>query len=248
MRIARNVAREAMANGADAVVLTGSHARGDANAHSDIDLIAIVRRDPGAAWQGYSRRAGFLVSADVRTAARVRAAFNDPARFTTYVPGWREAIIMADPEGIAARLQAAAHRWTWESVTEAADEWVAGRITGWAEEVHKLVGAMEAANNLHAATQRSLLAVQLAGTMAVHRRILCGTENVLWTLVAEAMGGPWAAAQSRALSISAESLDVSNRAALELYAIAAAEAWPLLSRQQRAVVAHACAIAGHPRV
>ena len=226
-------------------MLTGSHARGDANPHSDIDLVALYRTKPNDDGSTLMRGSRMVTIARTTT-ARVRADFRDPARFTTYIPGWREAVILADADGVAARLQARAHRWAWDVVSETADEWVADGITGWAEEALKLRAALDAGRLLHAATQRSLLAIQLAGIIAVRHRILCGTENVLWNLVCEHIGEPWSSAQKRALVLRGESVRVSSKAALELYAIAAREAWPLLDRRQRAVVGHACAIAGYP--
>ena len=71
--------------------------------------------------------------------------------------------------------------------------------------------------------------------MAVHHRILFGTDNALWDSVARAMGAPWASAQARALSEGGESLEESCAAALELYRFAAAAAAPLMDRNQRAV-------------
>jgi hypothetical protein len=241
MRIARAVARAQMAGGARAAVLTGSHVSGRAHAHSDIDLVVVAGAD---AWSGSLHRDGFLVTVATRTPARVRAGFRDPRRVGTYVPGWREAVILADPSGVAARLQAEAWRWSWDDVADACDAWVADEMIGWAEEVHKLVGAMAVGDELLMATQRSLLALQLAGVMAVRRRILFGTENVMWDLVAEALGARWRRAQRAALAMRGESLEVSCRAALRLYALAAEEAWDLLDRRQRQVVDHACAIAG----
>jgi hypothetical protein len=241
--IARAIARDAMSSGASAVVLSGSHVMGTATPLSDIDLIVIwkTRRslDP---IPSSLERSGHLVTVSATTASEVRADFLDPERFTTYVPGWRIARILADPTNIAARLQAAANRWSWDRVATDADAWVARQITGWAEEVHKLAAALDAGNDLHAATQRSLLAVQLAGVMAVRHRILSGSENVLWSLVSDHMGEPWSSMQSRALSRRGESLEISARAALELYAIAAVEAWPVLNRTQRAVVKHASSL------
>lgn len=244
-RVAPAIARKETARGALAVVLTGSHARGDASEHSDIDIVALYRTPPDDD-ASIVIRGGRMVTIARTTAAQVRADFRSPARFTTYVPGWREAVILADSDGMAAKLQARAHRWTWDAVTELADEWVADGITGWAEEALKLRSALDAGRMLHAATQRSLLAIQLAGIMAVRHRILCGTENLLWDLVCHRMGEPWSSAQKRALGLRGESAAVSSEAALELYGLAAREASPLLDRQQRAVVGYACDVAGYP--
>ena len=243
LRVARSVARDAVASGARAVVLTGSHVRGAAPAHSDIDLIAVYlgARDEFA--HPSLRRGEFFVTVASVTPAAVRAAFRNPARFPTYVPGWREALVLDDPEGVAAALQGRAQRWSWDDVADVGDAWVADEIVGWAEEVHKLVNALELGRARDAAVQRSILAVHLAPMMAVHLRLLYGSENGLWDLVSERMGEPWAAAQARALGERGESLDASCRAALDLYRLAMEEVRPLLSREQRAVVDHACAIA-----
>jgi hypothetical protein len=247
MRVARAVTREAVRDGALAVVLTGSYARGDASAHSDIDLIAVLRTaPPDRKWpRPISLRQGHLVTVSWDTAASTRASFRDPRLFTTFVPGWRAAIILHDARGVALRIQAQAREWTWESVADAADAWVAEEITGYAEEVHKLVAALEQQDYQAAAAQRSLLAIHLATIIAVRHRILFGTENVLWLSVVKAMGTRWRRAQARAFGEDGESLAVSGLAALELYALAAADVLALLNRRQRAVVEHACAIAGH---
>lgn len=247
MREARTVAREAVRDGALAVVLTGSHARGDATAHSDIDLIVVLRTaPPEGTWRHpISVRRGHLVSVSWETAASARAALREPKLFTTFVPGWREAIILNDAAGVAGRIQTRARNWTWESVADVLEAWVAAEIAGYAEEVHKLVGALARRNLRAAAAQRSLLAVHLASIVAVRRRMLFGTDNVLWDRVGEAMGARWRRAQARAFGEGGESLAVSCHAALELYALAAGDTWALLDRRQRAVVGHACTIAGH---
>ena len=58
-------------------------------------------------------------------------------------------------------------------------------VTGYAEEVHKLAAALRNGNRPLAAVQRSLL--------AVHRRILYGSENRLWDLASGVMGEEWVA-------------------------------------------------------
>lgn len=246
MRIARMVAHGLMRDGARAVVLTGSHAHGDAHAESDIDLIAISRR--GATSQRgnpppVQRRSSFLITVASETEASVRAAFRDPRLVGSHVPGWRDALALYDPEGIAAILQRAAIRWRWEDIDTALDAWIADQIVGYAEEVHKLVGALEQRNAHTAAVQRSVLALHLAKIMSVHNRILYGTENVLWDIVSGHMGEPWSSVQSRALGEHGEPFEDTCAAALELYRLAATEVDRTLTRQQRAVVAYACRLA-----
>jgi hypothetical protein len=246
LRVARTVARELMHDGAIAVVLTGSHVRDDAHTESDIDLIALLRRAPqsDALPVPIQRRGAFLVSSAWATRASVRAAFRDPGLVGTFVPGWREALLLEDPDGVAARLQRDALAWRWETIGSSCDPWVADRIAAWAEEVHKLAAALERGDATLAATQRSLLALHLAGVMAVHHRLLFGTENVLWDMVADAMGDEWRRTQRAALGMADESLEASCRAALRLYALAANSARDVLDRRQRAVVTHACELAG----
>ena len=214
----------------------------------DTGIVLLRRPPPGHRWHApYAQRGGLLISTSWSTPASVRAAFRDPGCFSTYVPGWREAVILDDPTGLAARLQTEARGVDLGRRADAAMSGSRRHMTGWAEEVHKLVGALDAGDALLAATQRSLLAVHLAGVVAMRRRILFGTDNVMWDLVAEAMGEPWASAQAAALSLGGEGWEASSRAALRLYALAAEEGWGLLDRRQRAVVGHACAIAGWPR-
>ena len=236
LRIARSFARDALAAGAHAVILTGSHATGDANPLSDIDLLAIGK-GPGYA---LSRRGRYLLSTEWRTAAACRASLRAPATVCAAVPGWRQAVIIEDPRGVAAAIQRRAHAFTWDAINEACDRWVAEQITGYAEEVHKLVAALEGGQLRAAAVWRSVLALRLAPIMAVHHRILYGSENVLWDLVASDMGEPWSSTQSAALSEHRESHDVVCRAALQLYSLAATECRPLLDARQRKVVRCAC--------
>ncbi len=238
---ARRVAREAMRHGALAVVAMGSVVRGDAHLHSDIDLVVVLLRAPSptdlAGWlRPYRMRGGRLISAAWTTPAMTRAAFRDPHLAPTHVPGMREAVMLADPDGVAARLQRAAVRWRWDDIASECDAWVADRVTGLAEEAHKLAGLYTSGAVVGAAVQRSLLALHLAVAIAVHKRMLYGSENTLWDGVGAAMGARWRREQRRALSMEGESLLVSCRAALGLYRLTAAEVRGVLDVEQRAVV------------
>lgn len=244
--VARRVARDLRDDGALAVLLAGSHAGGDAHAYSDIDLIAVYDHPRGSRWRvawAIAHRDGHLVTVTPHTRASARASFRDPRRIPTDIPGWRAARVLHDPHGVARRLKREARAFTWEAVGRECDAWVADATTGWAEEVHKLAGMLERHASSGAAVQRSLLAIRLAPIVALHRRMLYGTENVLWDMVSDVMGEPWTSTQRAALGLAGESLDESARAALRLYVLASDEIMPVLSAQQRAVVVHARTLA-----
>lgn len=118
---------------------------------------------------------------------------------------------------------------------------MAEQITGYAEEVHKLVAALRGGNASTAGAQRSLLAVRLGPVLAVHRRILYGSENRLWDLVSDAMGEKWRREQAAALGLGDETFDETCKAALRLYELAAGEVVSLLNESQRDVVVGAMA-------
>lgn len=236
--------RRLVSEGAAAVVLTGSHARHAAGADSDIDITAI---GDGRATAQMEVLGGELFSIAWRTVEGERAAMHDPARAGAAVPAWRVVRVLHDPHDVATALQREARDWRWELISDACDAWVAEQVTGYAEEVHKLVGAKRRNDRLAIATQRSILALRLGPIMAVAQRILYESENVLWHLLAEAIGDTWRAAQERAFGMNGESLHGSADAALELYGLLAREAGPHLDGRQRPVVERAVARLGAER-
>lgn len=162
------------------------------------------------------------------------------------IPAWRSAVIIHDPKGIARNLKEEAQKWRWESLGNKVDRWVAEQFTGYAEEVHKLVGNLRLGRRSAASVQRNLLAVYMAPVLAVHHRILFDTENHLWDLVSARMGSKWTRLQSTALGMAGQGFEDTCRAALQLFALAAQEIRHLLDERQHSVVAHACEIAGYP--
>ena len=239
VQLARDLVPRLVSEGAAAVVLAGSHATGDVHPHSDVDLVVV------GAVQEYrlERHGDALVSVLSRTLEQHRAHFFAPSEVGTFVPGWRDAHVLHDPQGVAARLVREASEWTWERIAAECDAWVAEEITVYSEVVHKLVGNVELGRRSAAAAQRSLLAVHLAAILAVHHRILYGAETKLWDAVAGRMGERWERAQRAAFGEGGESFEETCRAALELFALAAPDVGHLLDARQRAVVACACTVA-----
>jgi hypothetical protein len=227
--LAGTVATDLVADGAQAVVVAGSHARGDATELSDIDLYVI------GSGPAYSLRVvrGRLVAVSWRSEDDERRALRQPASVGAVVPGWRAARILHDPGGVAEGLKRQAAAFDWSAISTACDEWVAEATIGYAEEVLKLVAAGRGDDRLLVAVQRSVLALRLPRIMGVHHRLLYDTENRLWHLVSQAMGDEWAAAQAAALGLSPGG--DADRAALQLFSLAVKDVRPLLTPAQAAV-------------
>ena len=229
LELARRVASELAADGAQAVVLAGSQIRDDATELSDIDLYAIGI-GPSYALRVVSDR---LVAVSWRTEDEERSALRHPASVGAVVPAWRTAHVLHDT-GVAERLQREAEAFEWTAIAAQCDAWVAETISGYAEEVLKLVAARRGDDRLLAAVQRLVLALRLPRIMAVHHRLLYETENRLWSQVAAAMGHQWSAAHTVALGL--QPGEDADRAGLTLFELAVSEVRSLLTPRQRAVV------------
>jgi predicted nucleotidyltransferase len=235
----RRIAADLTGEGARAVVLVGSHSRGDATAESDVDLLVI---GDGPGYQ-LSLRESKLMAVSWRTEDQQRQRFMDPATAVTEIPGWRSGLILKDCDGIGEVLRREAIDWSWDRIEENACRWVAAELTGYAEEVHKLVAAVRYGRPRTAAVQRSLLAVHLPIAMAVHLRTLCASENVVWDTIADQMGEQWRARQDRALGLDTQAEPDSCLAALELYCQAVSTADHLFGERERDVVTEAVVLA-----
>jgi predicted nucleotidyltransferase len=230
-----SLARKFATQGAEAVVLGGSWARGDAHRASDIDLWVLGRR------YGTSTlfTDGFPVHVERTTERIERARFREPRRVGGSVPGWRSAVLLYDPRGVAAKLKAEARAFRWSPISDRCDRWVADQVVDWAEEAIKLVRALGEGSLETAAVQRNLLANRLLFVMAVHRRILWGSENEAWERVGRRIGGRWHALQRRALGLNGGDVARTGRAALDLDLRAADAVRGLLGPEAVSVVEHA---------
>ncbi len=237
------VTQNLMDNGVTAICLTGSWARGTAHAESDIDLLILGEGTP----YRLERRDGLLISLSWLSFAQASETMRRPESACFTVPGWRDARVLYDPEGLAEHLKDEAEAWDWDQIESAAAPWVTEEITDYAEEVQKLVGLLEKdPNSLATASQRAILALRLAPVLAVHNRILYKTENDLWDQVGDSMGPEWKQSQRYALGLDEATPEARGTAALEIYAKAAHVLADQFDSRQRDVVAHACALAELP--
>lgn len=235
-QIVDGITAELVAAGAASVVLTGSHVRGSAGMLSDIDLHVI---GVGPAYR-LEDRDGRIVSISWHTVDEVEASFLSPSGAGAAVPGWRSAVIVHDTGNVADGLIQRARTWSWDDIgDDVLNAWVAEELTGLSEEVFKLVQLLGQDRLTAAAIQRNLLALRVLVVMATHLRLLYDSENVLWDLVAEAMGAGLERMQAGALGLSDESFRNTCMASLNLFAAACGHVEALFDDRQRAVVSAA---------
>ncbi len=229
LAIADRVASRLTTKGAHSVVLVGSIVRGDEHKYSDIDVIAL------GAGPHYALEVieGHLVSISWRTPAAVRESFDDPFIAGGAVPAWRGALLIRDPNGVAASVQHAAHSWQWESIHTQCERAVAQEVTEYTEEVFRIVGLRRAGRRRAAAGVRSGMLYPLCRAMAIHHRLFYDSENAMWELVGAAMGHDWMRDFDIAAGVERGAADL---AMLSLYRMAAHRVDRALSPVQRSVV------------
>ncbi len=234
LRLADRLIPSLVERGAEAIAVVGSAATGGGNDSPDLDL-AIIGDGPHYRLEVHD---DVLVSLGwAPPEVQVRRLY-EPDYLGTHVPGWRTAVVIHDPRGLATATKERALRWRWQQVADRCDEWTVETVTGLAEEAQKLSASLACGAVLTAAVQRSILVLRLARPLALHRRILYASENRLWGLLADELGDDWRAAQSAAFGLGDESFESSCNAALRLFALAVAEIDPLLDERSRAVVGH----------
>ena len=240
--LARKLAPELDPGGRAAVLLAGSWARGDAHEGSDVDLWVVGRRVRETSLE----RGGRLISVSFTTAAEERRRMRSPARWGGAIPGWRTARILRDPGGVADRIRADARRFRWRSVRRVRDRYLAEQLAGWAEEVAKLLRALETGERETASVQRNLLANRMAFLRSLDLEILYGSENGLWERVAKRAGPGFRSAQRAALGTDGGTWRSSCEGALRLYSLTARANLGRLRGERRRIVVGACRRAGYP--
>lgn len=166
--------------GVEALGLTGSYARDQATAHSDVDLLRFVVAEPEIARERYRLWLvdGRLVSVSTTTLASKRAELARPETAIWAVAGLRQTRILADHTGGLAALVAEARAFIWTpALRAAAADHVSDTLAGLAEEAHKALGARERGDEsamLYAALGLQQVLIRAA---LVARGVLLESEN-----------------------------------------------------------------------
>jgi len=226
--------------GAEALVLMGSHARGDAGPFSDIDLVRFhAQHGPSGGVETTLLDGYFIVVSDVYT-GQVEECFQEPERASTTIAGLRSARPLWDPSGTFASIQSRAKAFTWDAVMqEKANAWASSQMVSWIEEVQKGLAGLGTGHEGRLLNARYGLSWGMVNILRVQRGILVsGDNNVYYEVVQEVgAGSRWAGLSRRAFGMDgADSLQDQVTAGLQLYVLTSEFLAAILKQEDKRMV------------
>lgn len=227
-----------------ALVLWGSHARGDAGPYSDVDLMRFTE-DGGPSPPGESHLVlGRLVTVGTAGFEQAASWLERPETAVLCVCALRHARPLSDPQARFAALRERAQAFTWTSArSHRADLWVGAQMAGWAEEALKGLEGLRRDDPGRLLAARFGLSWGLSRVMVVHERLLLDSEDAMHAALAERLGAAsrWMRLRHVAFGLPVEGaatgLAGQVRAGLRLYRDTAERVAPLFDDAQRALVA-----------
>lgn len=201
-----------------AIAYTGSLTRDDVHAYSDVDLY-LFYPTPTPPHYALDFHGETLVSLSRRTIDEMLDQFRHPEQAVWAVAGIRQAITLYDPDGHFARLQQAAHEFTWEPLREAANAYVSAQMVGYIEEAYKLMGTLRKRYKSAILYALSGLVHGLPMVLVVQGGVLLTSENAFFASAERTAGldSAWAGYFRVAAGLLEADLLERGRAALRLY-------------------------------
>ncbi|MCE7980143.1 MAG: nucleotidyltransferase domain-containing protein [Caldilinea sp. CFX5] len=229
-----------------AIVLMGSHARGDAGPYSDVDLVRFVAEaDADLAGAGSHLLGSLLVVVSNVTPSQVEAWFTEPKAATETVAGLRLARVLVDRNHTFVAIQARAQAFAWDEMLQGkADLWASEQMVGWIEEVHKGLEGLRRRDPGRLLNASFGLSWGLSNVVKVQRGVLVSGDNGFFNEVAAAVGVETAWSQLRAIAFGVA--DVHGRppslrervvAGLHLYGLTAELLGPAIQPEHAPLIA-----------
>jgi predicted nucleotidyltransferase len=227
------------------VTCAGSHARGQAGPHSDVDLQVYVGTLPESEFDQYTLRRwdDHLVSLHFNMVEAERRNLAHPEHALWAVPGLRQAVILLDKDGSIAELKGAAASFDWSTLQPAADRYAVEQLMGCAEEIHKIL------NGLASGYESSVLYAVwgalkgLSSAVLVQRGLLVETENRYFDLIQDSVGRDSDWTRSFRIALGADPLtedvppfETRGKATLALYWYTAKLFEPIIIKQHYEVI------------
>lgn len=229
------------------LLLTGSFARGEASAQSDIDILKFVNDQPEDPTQRYRLfvRQGYLISVTTTTIEEKEKEMGKPESAVFIVPAIRQSQVLYDPWSYLHHLRKKAFAFEWEPLQKEANQYASTEIMGFAEEAHKVVSALLRKDESAMLMGIAGLYLYMPRILAVQQGIMIRSENSLFNQVAEAVGDESDWARYFRLAVGAEQVETTDyvaergRAALRLYRETVAYLRNILTEQDKVVVENA---------
>lgn len=234
--------------------LSGSYARGEADAYSDIDL----RLYTDSPLEGVE--ADRLLYRDDRLVSVSLHTFPGEARQLAHPPGAVFAVApirtlhpLLDRQGSLAALQQTARRFRWDDIATEADAWAVRMVYHQTEVVQKVLGSLAMSLPLRAVVTTVELVQELTLAMAIALHVLVVSDRSYLDQVYEAVGRETAWVHAHQMAAGVTTPDGSEAyvarwyAALALYRETAALTRALMTREQRAVVDEVIALVDRHR-
>jgi predicted nucleotidyltransferase len=175
--------------GVGSFVIMGSHARGDAGPHSDVDFVVFVDESLPEVEAVTHLVDDRLIVASRVTPSQVERWFTEPEAAAATIAGVRSARPLVDRERYFAAIQARANAFTWDGEMQAkADQWAGSMMVGLIEEVHKGLEGLRRQHVGRLLNARFGLSWLLSKTVQVQRGILIAGDNAFYDEVAEEIG------------------------------------------------------------
>ncbi|MBB5365589.1 nucleotidyltransferase domain-containing protein [Deinococcus humi] len=213
--------------GVQAIFLTGSVARGEADEFSDLDISVLVKADRFVG-NTVAYRGGVLLSVDRSTAARRARALTEPETALWNLVSLQTGVPLYDPDGIFADLQARARAVRWSALAARADARAAELLADSAEELHKVMGGLKSGDNAKVAYACLGLTLSLGKAALLSAGSPIPSENRFLSLVRDAWTDTeWHQAYGTLAGLEGGDLQARGQAALRAYRRAAALLrWP----------------------
>ncbi len=211
----------------DAIVLMGSHARGDAGAYSDIDLVRFWKSGKTQPPPKISETESLYIDGQLVVVSNlddqgVEKIFTDPDAASQSIKGLRAAKSLIDPAARFAAIQSRAHAFSWDSAMQKkANAWASRQMVGWIEETHKAMEGLRRKDTGRLLNARFGLSWGMLGVMRVAGGILLTGDNSAWDEVMGALGpeSEWSRLCRRAFGIDGNALDDQVLAGLHLFVL-----------------------------
>lgn len=212
-----------------AIVLIGSHARGDAGPFSDIDLVRFVAPTAPPVDPGSHLIDDHLVVVSNVVPSEVERWFAEPDAAVETIAGVRSAQPLVDRAAYFAVIQARAHAFVWDAaMQERANRWASTQMVGWIEELGKGLEGLRRNDVGRMLNARHGCSWGLARVLLVQRGVLLEGDNAFYDALTHAVGPNSAWAQLRDLAFgvvgingTVPALPAQVRAGLQLYVLTA---------------------------